>query len=111
MEDYRIWLIALAPRPIGVGGFFPRSSITAETHMAFLPEAWGPLAQDAFFHMLAWIRLNSSFRRLVGEIPQSNRAAIRFAEQAGFRQYAMNEKSIVRRGRREDQVCMALDLD
>lgn len=115
MGDNVYWLMAwkqghISRFPVGWGAFFPKNGISAEAHFAFLPEVWGEQAQTAFRDMLRWISANTGIKRLVGEIPRSNSLAIKFARRAGFKMYAINERSICRKGKREDQLCFALDL-
>lgn len=111
MHDSLIWLLALdKSNSIGVGLFVPRSGCTLETHISFLPQAWGPIAFEAFRLMRQWIRENTFFPRLIGEIPRSNRLSLRFAMRSGFRPYAINRRSILRKGEREDQICLELEL-
>lgn len=112
MHESLYWLLArYEGRAIGIGLFVPRSGCTLETHISFLPEAWGPIAFESFRRMREWIRTQTQFARLIGEIPRSNRLSIHFARRSGARQYAVNQRSILRNGKREDQICFAIELE
>lgn len=92
----------------GFGIFLPRTWSCYEAHMGFLPRSYGPQAIAAFSEMLDWVWSHSKAVRIVGEICQENRKAIKFAMNAGFQPYGVNQKSRLRGGVYRDQVCLGI---
>ena len=94
--------------PFGFGIFIPKTWSCYDSHIGFLPRSYGAPAIQAFKEMLEWMWKNSTAARLVGEICEDNRRAIRFATSAGFEPYGVNKKSKLRGGVLRDQVCLGI---
>jgi hypothetical protein len=92
----------------GFGVFMPRTWTCYEGHLGFLPRSYGPKALEAFKQMLNWIWAWTNASRVIGEICQENRRAIKFAVRAGFSQYGVNPKSTLRGGVLKDTVCLGV---
>jgi len=108
-DENVVYLLALDDDgPLGLGIFHPRNRVCFEGHFGFIPRAYGSVALDCFRRMLAWMWQNTTARKVVGEIERSNRLAIRFAARAGFRAYAINQRSKLIAGVLRDQVCMEI---
>jgi len=92
----------------GFAVFMPRTHTCYEAHIGFLPRSYGAIAIAAFKEMLDWMWANTTAVRIVGEIAQENRKAIKFAVGAGFEPYGVNSKSILRDGVLHDQLCLGI---
>ena len=92
----------------GFGIFLPDTWACWKAHMGFLPRSYGALAIASFKEMLGWMWAHTPARRIVGEILSDNRRAIKFATDAGFREYGRNEKSLLKGGVLRDQVCLGI---
>lgn len=109
LEKLATYLLASDHKgPFGFGAFWPRNWACFEAHFAFLPRAYGADALHAFQGMLAWVFVNTSAKRIVGEIRRDNVLAIRFACRAGCEIYGINRKSLLRDGILHDQVCLGI---
>ena len=83
---------------LGLWAFYERSPITWEVHTCLLPLSYGKRAQEAASEMATWIWVNTRCLRLVTEVPDYNRLALRFARAAGMVEYGFNEKSYMKNG-------------
>lgn len=93
---------------LGFAAFLPRNRVMCEAHICFLPRAYGERAQMAFRAMLDWVWRNTQYKRIVGEIPISNRRALAFVRKAGVEAYGINKASKMRNGILEDQVALGI---
>jgi RimJ/RimL family protein N-acetyltransferase len=94
--------------PFGFGIFIPDTWTCWKAHFAFLPRSYGAEALSAFREMLGWMWRETPAARIVGEIPEENRRAIRFALRAGCVVYGVNRRSRLRGGVLRDQVCLGI---
>ena len=92
----------------GFGIFIPDNWSCWKAHVGYLPRSYGKQAMNAFQSMLGWMWQNTRASRIVGEIAQENRRAVKFAVRAGFQEYGRNEKSTLRGGVLQDQVCLGI---
>lgn len=69
---------------LGYVMFWPRDHSGYETHLCFLPEAYGAKAAAAFHLAIDWLWRNTDAVRIYGAVPEFNRRALIFALQAGF---------------------------
>lgn len=93
---------------LGLWMFVPQNGVCYEVHTALLPVAWGLLGQSAARALPAWIWENTPCRRIVTNVPSSNRLALHFALKAGMKIYGVNEASYLKDGVLRDQVCLGL---
>lgn len=77
---------------VGFCAFWPLNAVLFDSHVAFLPVAYGARAEKAFRQMLNWMWANTAAQRIVGAIPDYNRHAIAFAERFGER-FGYNAKA------------------
>ncbi len=94
--------------PFGFGIFIPDTWVCWKAHFGFLPRSYGERAQSGFRRMLGWMWTNTEAARIVGEICEENRRAIRFAMRAGCVVYGVNRRSRLRDGVLRDQVCLGI---
>ncbi len=94
--------------PYGFGIFIAEKHTHWKAHIGFLPRAYGEKAILAFKEMISRMWKETSAQRITGEVSQENRRAIKFAVNAGFKEYGVNEKSLLRGGVLRDQVCLGI---
>jgi len=96
---------------LGLFMFEARNAVTWEVHTALLPHAWGERARTIAAAVVDWLKLNTSIRRLITTVPAYNRAALRFAEDAGLVRFGVDEKSFLRKGKLWNQILLGLSLE
>lgn len=93
---------------LGLWILHPHNFICYEIHTCLLPKAWGQKALQAAREVAPWIFANTPARRLVTNVPRYNRLALRFAKEAGMKQFGVNEKSFQKKGQLHDQIMLGL---
>jgi RimJ/RimL family protein N-acetyltransferase len=93
---------------LGLWMFHPQNAVCWEVHTCLLPAAWGERGQFAASLLPAWIWANTPCRRIVTNVPTTNRLALHFAIKAGMKIYGVNEASFLKRGILMDQVCLGI---
>ena len=93
---------------LGLWMFTPQNAVCWEVHTCLLPCSWGIRAREAAQRMATWIWNHTQCRRIVTTVPSRNRLALRFAEDAGMRQFGVNEKSFLKDGKLQDQILLGL---
>ncbi len=114
IEDEVVWYIVVReifpdaePQEIlGLWMLHPHNSICWEIHTALLPNAWGDRADRAGRMVFEWIWENTPCRRLITNVPSSNRLALHYAVRAGMKIWGVNEASFLKDGILRDQVCL-----
>lgn len=87
MHDLIIYLALLSKtgEALGLFALMPRTPVAYNVHVNMLKGALGELARDAMKEMFAWMWANTKATRLIGEIPEYNKLALKFAMRAGMR--------------------------
>lgn len=93
---------------LGLWMFVPQNGVCWEVHTALMPCAWGDVGLEAARQLPAWIWANTPCRRIVTNVPSTNRLALHFAVKAGMRIYGVNQASYLKGGKLCDQVCLGL---
>lgn len=93
---------------LGLWMLIPQNGVCWEIHTALLPCAWGPEGLAAARMLPAWIWENTPCRRIITNVPTSNRLAFHFALKAGMHVFAVNEASFLKGGVLMDQVMLGL---
>lgn len=93
---------------LGLWLFVPQNGICWEVHTCLLPCARGHRARRAAKHVMAWIWRNTPCRRIVTNVPETNRLAYHFALNVGMEFYGCNEKSFLKDGKLVDQMCLGM---
>jgi len=93
---------------LGLWMFHPQNMVCWEVHTALLPSCWGARARKAALALPYWIFHNTSCRRIVTNVPDTNRLALHFAMDAGMKIYGVNDASYRKNGRLLDQVCLGI---
>ena len=116
-QDYRppegehIWYVLAwdnGEELLGLWMFHPQNAICWEVHTCLLPNAWGERAYTAARALPEWIWRHTPCRRIVTNVPSSNRLALRFALRAGMTIFGCNKASYLKHGRLCDQLCLGL---
>jgi hypothetical protein len=84
------------------------NAATIEVHTCLLPLAAGPKGLQAANACAAWIWANTDFDRIVTNVPEFNRLALRFAERAGMVQYGENVRSYRKDGVLHNEILLGL---
>jgi RimJ/RimL family protein N-acetyltransferase len=93
---------------LGLWMFTPQNAVCWEVHTALLPAAWGARGQLAARLLPEWIWANTPCRRIVTNVPETNRLALHFAAKAGMKVYGVNRQSWMKNGVLCDQICLGL---
>lgn len=109
-EDRGLWYILVrnAGEPVGLWLFVPQNAVCWEVHTCLLPVAWGETGKEAAKRMAEWIWQYTTCRRIVTNVPECNRLALRFAKAAGMVEYGRNEKSFLKDGKLWGQIMLGL---
>lgn len=104
-DPWAVWYITVKDEGelLGMFALIPQSSVCFEVHTCLLPVAWGERATLAARAGRAWMWVHSPCRRIITNIPDDNRLALRFAKRAGMTEFGINEKSRLRGGKLIDQ--------
>lgn len=111
LENEALWYVLVSGDEgelLGLFLFVPENAICWSVHTCLLPKAWGPMARRAGREMAGWIWENTLCHRIVTSVPESNRLALEFAVACGMTEYGRNEKSILKGGKLQDQVCLGI---
>ena len=93
---------------LGLWMFVPQNGVCWEVHTALLPNAWGERGQLAARLLPDWMWRNTQCRRIVSNVPTTNRLALHFALKSGMRIYGVNEASFLKNEMLVDQVCLGI---
>jgi RimJ/RimL family protein N-acetyltransferase len=93
---------------LGIWTLTPNNAATCEIHTCLLPNAWGYRGKQAAKIMLTWVWDNTSFVRIITNVPDSNRLALMFAKSVGMEQFGVNTKSFLKNGTLEDQIMLGI---
>ncbi len=93
---------------LGMWIFQPHNAVCYEVHTCLLPCAWGERGQRAAREMAHWIFAHTPCKRIITNVPVSNRLALRFARAAGMTEFGVNKRSIAKGGQLEDQILLGL---
>jgi RimJ/RimL family protein N-acetyltransferase len=109
-ESDAIWYVIVRDgrEVLGMWMFVPQNAVTWEVHTVLLPCAWGARGMQAALELPDWIWERTTCRRIVTNVPSTNRLALKFAREAQMVQYGTNEKSYLKNGVLLDQVCLGI---
>lgn len=115
VEHDAVWYVVarnvepdLGTDTLGLWMFCPQNGICWEVHTALLPCAWGDVGLEAARQLPAWIWANTPCRRIVTNVPSTNRLAFHFALNAGMKIYGVNVASYLKSGKFCDQICLGI---
>lgn len=110
IEHEALWYVIVrdGSELLGLWMFHPQNTICWEVHTALLPSAWGARALQAALELPEWIWEHTPCRRIVTNVPALNRVAYHFALAAQMVEYGRNERSILKHGILQDQICLGI---
>jgi len=99
-QDYMHYLLAKdGEEVLGLFAVIADNAVTYRVHTCLLPNSYGPKAATAAKELIAWVFANLDCRRLVTEVPQFNRLALKFSRNAGMKEFGFNPDSYLRNGK------------
>lgn len=113
MDDQIVYVGCFAGNPLimenycGLWAFFPTSAIRWNVHTCLLPSAWG-YAAEATRGMLSWLWVNQPVERIITEVPEYNRLALKLAKDVGMEVIGVDRQSIRKHGKLHDQILLGL---
>ena len=108
-SDYVIYLLAKdGDEVLGVWVLVPHNTVCYEVHTCMLPSAWGARAREAALIAIQFVWGCSSCARLVTNVPEYNRLALRFAKAAGMTEFGRNPRSFLKDGKLWDQIMLGI---
>lgn len=96
------------PDTLGLWMFVPQNGVCWEVHTALLPCAWGDVGLTAARLLPDWIWRHTPCRRIITNVPATNRLAMHFARRAGMKIFGANRASYMKGGKLWDQICLGL---
>lgn len=93
---------------LGLWMFVPQNTVCWEVHTCLLPCAWGERGLRAAKLLPNWIWRHTPCRRIVTNVPRTNRLAYHFAVKAGMRMFGVNIASYLKDGKYCDQICLGI---
>lgn len=101
-------LVLLDGNPAGVFMLVPQNGICWEIHTCLLPVLWGCPSNEAALRCSEWVFTNTVCEKIITNVPEYNRAALKFAKRAGMVQFGVNESSFKHAGRLYNQIMLGL---
>lgn len=104
----------LARNGIDVLGLFAvvrENSICFKVHTCLLPHSYGDKATDAARELIRWVFRNLDCRRLITEVPEFNKLALKFAERSGMTQYGFNPASYLKDGKLQGMTLLGISKE
>ena len=110
IEHESVWYVAAydGAELLGIWMFVPQNAVCWEVHTCVLPSAWGDRGLLAARLLPLWIWANTPCRRIISNVPATNRLAMNFAAKAGMHLFAVNEDSYLKYGQLCDQALFGL---
>lgn len=110
IESEAVWyvLVRYGEELLGMWTFTPQNAICWEVHTCLLPNSWGEKAKVAAREMAEWIWANTGCLRLITNVPEYNRLALKFAKEAGMEEFGRNPKSYMKTGILHDQILLGM---
>lgn len=87
------------------------TGIVCEMHTCLLPCSWGAKAREAARITREWLWENTAYRKLIGAIPETYRAALKFARDAGMQEYGRCAGAWLKDGRAVDLVLVEVNRE
>jgi len=99
----------LMPREDIVFIGFPRYSVQYEVHISMLPSARGRPGVKAAKKAIEYMWKRSTALKLVGFVPEYNKAAIKFGHLVGFKTEGTLSKSFRKYGKMHDMIILGIN--
>lgn len=95
---------------VGLFSLFPKNRVCFEVHACMYPEARARDKAEAAREFPQWVKEQSDCKRLVAEIPRSNKPALHFAVHGGMRVVGVHRQAFQKYGRLEDLLILGMSL-
>lgn len=93
---------------LGLWALAPQTSACWEVHTCLLPNAYGKRAHQAVMEFEDWVWNNTKAMRVVTDVPEYNRVALRFSLNAGLKQFGLNPKAYMKNGKLHDVIMLGI---
>ena len=84
---------------LGLFALAQENGVCYKVHTCLLPHAYGEKATAAAKELIDWVFKNLECERLITEVPDFNRLAVKFAERSGMTKFGYNPKSYLKDGK------------
>lgn len=104
----------LAKRDVDILGLFavsPENGICYKVHTCLLPHSYGEKATIAAKELIQWVFSNLQCERLITEVPEFNKLALKFAERSGMTRFGYNPKSYLKDGRLQGMTLLGISKE
>lgn len=108
VHDSLHWMLISDDQPAGVFLVHPVRAACYEVHTCLLPRIWGKGAAEAARLLIDHVFNGIGARKLITNVPASNRPALRFAKASGLQIEGVNRASFLRNGVMEDQTMLGI---
>ena len=102
------WMLVSDDDPAGVFLLHAVRSHCYEVHTCLLPRIWGVGAAFAARLLIAYVFGVMGARKLITNVPSTNRAALRFAKASGLQVEGVNRASYLKSGVMQDQIMLGI---
>lgn len=108
-EGEAVWYVLVkdGEELLGMWAFTLENAICWKVHTCLLPTAWGK-AKDMAKQMAEWIWNNTPCLRIITDVPDNNRLALKLAEDAGMTVFGLNPASYMKSGVLRDQILLGM---
>jgi RimJ/RimL family protein N-acetyltransferase len=93
---------------LGLWILIPDNFVCWKIHTCLLPGAWGHLGQEAAALLPNWIWSHTKCLRIITDVPEYNRLALKFAKQAGMEEFGVNERSYMKKGELQNLIMLGI---
>lgn len=107
MDERIIWLRA---GDYGVFMAHAHNLVTFECHTMFMPKGRGKVI-EAGRQAVKWMFENTTCERIVTNVPEFNKVALKVAERSGFIQYGINPGSFKKNGNLYAQILLGISKE
>ena len=110
LESEKVWhvLVKDDAEVLGLWILVPENEICWKIHTCLLPNSWGERAKQAAKLLAKWIWENTPCLRVITDVPEYNRVALKFAKEAGLAEFGVNEESFMKNGELHDQIMLGI---
>lgn len=110
IESEAIWYVLVkdGEELLGLWTLIPQNAVCWEIHTTLLPNAWGDKGKQAARELADWVWQNTSCLRVITNVPEYNRLALKFAKEAGLETFGLNCKSYMKTGILHDQIMLGV---
>lgn len=113
IQQADVWYVLVRDGVETLGLFMvvPHSTILWEVHTCLLPCCWGPKAAGIAREAARWLFEQTPCQRLITNVPDDNRVALRFAKRAGMKQFGLNPRAWIKGGKLLDVHMLGFNRD